>query len=300
MAGATLSAALAVSPAAIEAGCHADRRRCRVKVVPFGLVLAPGARLEQLSIELSGSTVYEFRTDVSNPPAVGYIPELPAAGFAAVCKSSYVATVRAKDTADPALQPIGESAPFVCPAPSACPPAPAEGCVTAARARLDVSEAKPGREKLAVSLSRLSEETETADFGDPVAGDTLYDLCVYDGSNGLAAALSVERAGALCGAATKPCWKPRRGGGFAYRDPDGSADGTLEIALVAGPKGQLKLWAANQAKRGRTALPLGTAAALANEVNAVVQLHASGAACFSAALATVKKADGIRFKATTP
>jgi hypothetical protein len=272
-----------------------------VKVDSFDLGLAPGAALEQLEIQLNGSTVYDFRTDVSNPPGVFYAPSLPAAGFAAVCKASYVARVRAKDSADPALQLVGESAPFTCPAPAACAPAPADGCIAAAKARLDVNEAKPGKEKLALSLAALSEETAPEDFGDPVAGDTLYDLCVYDGSDALAASLSVERAGALCGAAQTPCWKVRKGaGGFAYKDPDAAADGAVKIALVAGTNGQLKLWAKNQATRGRTALPLGIAAELANETSALVQLHARGAACWSAALSTVKKADGVRFKARTP
>ena len=56
-----------------------------------------------------------------------------------------------------------------------------------------MNEAKPGKEKLSLSLSRLGQETEPADFGDPVSGSTLYDLCVYDGSGALAAALSVVR-----------------------------------------------------------------------------------------------------------
>jgi hypothetical protein len=48
------------------------------------------------------------------------------------------------------------------------------------------------------------------------------------------------------------------------------------------------------------ALPTGIAAALGTSPSATLQLHASGAGCYSAVLGTVKKADGTRFQAKTP
>jgi hypothetical protein len=279
-----------------------ERRSCRVRVDPFSISIGPGQRLEQIEIQVNGSTVYDFRTDVSNPPAGSYAPKLPSAGFAARCKAGYVATVRAKDTGDAALQTIGESAPFVCPTNAACAPVPSDACIGAAKARFDVSEAKPGKERLTVSLSALSEQTDPADFGDPVAGDTLYDLCVYDGTGALAGSLSVERAGALCGPAQAPCWKARKKGRLDYKDPDGASEGVSKIGFVPGAagKGRITLSASNHEKKGRIALPVGIAGELANETSAIVQLHARGAACFSAELGTVKKADGVQFKARAP
>jgi hypothetical protein len=76
----------------------------------------------------------------------------------------------------------------------------------------------------------------------------------------------------------------------------------VKLGLVPGPagKGKLTLSASNQSMKGRTALPVGVAGELANETSATVQLHARGAACFSAELGTVKKADGTKFKARAP
>ncbi len=112
----------------------------------------------------------------------------------------------------------------------------------------------------------------------------------------------MERAGALCGRAQAPCWKASKKGRLSYADPDGASDGVVKIGLVPGAagKGKLTLRASNQAKKNRSALPLGIAGELANEASAVVQLHARGATCFSAELGTVKKADGSRFEARAP
>jgi len=75
-------------------------------------------------------------------------------------------------------------------------------------------------------------------------------------------------------------------------------------ALVAGSgaagKGQWKLQAANAENNGQVAAPRGISAALEGAPRARVQLVASDGACFDAVLGTVKKADGVLFKATAP
>lgn len=182
---------------------------------------------------------------------------------------------------------------------SACAPAPADGCHVAAKAKLSVVEKKAGKEKLSVALKRVEAATGPADLGDPVSGATRYDLCIYDAAGQLAGGLAVDRAGELCGAKQKPCWKAKGASGYAYKDPDASAGGVRKMKAVAGPegKGKLQLQAGNNAKRSQDALPTGIAAALEAASSATLQLVANDGACFEAALSAVKKNDAETFKA---
>ena len=74
----------------------------------------------------------------------------------------------------------------------------------------------------------------------------------------------------------------------------------LRLLLKAGDAGKSKAVAKakNNAGKGQTALPLGTAAALAGSSGATVQLFGSDAArCLSVTLGTVVQDTGTRFKA---
>ena len=183
----------------------------------------------------------------------------------------------------------------------ACAPAPVAGCLVAAKASLSISEKKTGNEKLKAKLGGFEGATGQGDLGDPLAGATRYHLCVYDEGGALAAELSVDRAGQTCGPKQKPCWKDKGGKGWLYQDPATEASGTKKLVLGSGPIGKGKaLWqAANKAKKGQAAMPTGIAAALAGADSATLQLVTSDAACFEAGL-TVKKADGVLFKAKAP
>jgi hypothetical protein len=132
-----------------------------------------------------------------------------------------------------------------------------------------------------------------------VAGGTRYDVCLYDASDALVAALAVDRAGALCG--RKPCWKARRAG-FTYADPSASASGVAKLVARAGAagKGKLTAQARNRMAKGQTALQTGLAAALADDAAATAQVKASDGACFELRNAGVSKAGPGLFQASLP
>jgi hypothetical protein len=179
---------------------------------------------------------------------------------------------------------------------------PPEPCRTAAKAKLKIIEKKPGKKKLALKLKGMSDATTQADFGDPVGGSTIYDVCLYDGSGASLVRLTVDRAGDTCGSAGKPCWKPKGTKGFAYKDPDAAASGVRKLASSAGPagKGKLSVSAGNKESRGQTALPYGIARRLVGETSVFAQVAASDGLCWEATLGTVKKADGCSSRRRRP
>lgn len=183
--------------------------------------------------------------------------------------------------------------------PSLCAASPRTSCLVARKAALSIVEKKPGKERLKATLAGLTAATTLADLGDPVAGSTRYDLCLYDATPALVAELSVDRAAQRCGRRQKPCWKFKGKRGYAYKDPDASADGVRKLAASAGPegKGKLTVAAANNDKQGQRAMPTGIAASLRDASSATAQLVVSGGRCFEAMLSDVKRADGLRFKA---
>ncbi len=182
-----------------------------------------------------------------------------------------------------------------------CPDAPLPGCVVAAKAKLGIREGKPGAEKWKVKLSGFDQQTTQGDFGDPVDGPTRFDFCLYDDADGFVGGAVVARGAATCGSRGKPCWKAKGDKGYGYGDPDASAVGVRKASVASGPagKGKIQVQAANNAKKGQTALPTGIAAGLAGSDAVTVQLGVSDGLCFEAALA-VDWADATRVDASTP
>jgi cysteine-rich repeat protein len=185
---------------------------------------------------------------------------------------------------------------------SACPAAPSTGCIAAGKASLSIQEKKAGKERLAAKLQGLASATAQTDFGDPLAGATRYDLCVYDPSGALVGSLGVDRAGDSCGPRARPCWKDKGGKGWSYKDALASAGGVRKLSATSGPagKGKLQLQAGNDAAKGQSALPTGLAAALQGASSATLQVLTSDALCFEASFSAVRKADGVGFQAKTP
>jgi cysteine-rich repeat protein len=183
---------------------------------------------------------------------------------------------------------------------SACPAAPDPACLNAGKASLSVLEKKPGKEKLKLALKKLAGDVPLADLGDPVAGTTRYDVCLYGGASQLVAELSVDRAAESCG--SKPCWKAAGGAGFKYKDAEAAASGVSKLSLKSGAagKGALSLQAGNRTDRGQSSLPTGIAAALQGALAATVQVHTDVPSCFQAELGTVKQAGPDRFQASAP
>lgn len=186
------------------------------------------------------------------------------------------------------------------PLPPSCASSPATDCIGAAKASLVSNEKSEGKEKLSLDLKGLDAWVELSDLGNPLSGTTLYRACVYDESDELVAAFTVDRAGEACGSGGKPCWKSA-GGGWKYADPDGAAHGVRKIVARGGPpgRGRVTVKAKNNAAKGQAALPTGIAAALGESETSKVRVHVSDGACFGATLAT-KNATGEAFKAKTP
>jgi hypothetical protein len=174
-----------------------------------------------------------------------------------------------------------------------CPPTPVAGCQdTFDPASLLLNDKK---EKLVAKWTK-GPPLDGTDFGNPATGATSYALCVYNGSNALVGTYVVDRAGEMCGA--DPCWKgvgkPPGIKGFKYKDKARDSDGIQLVLLKAGEDGKSKVVVKGQGAN----LPDGVAAALQDETSATIQLLGSDApVCLSAALTTVKEADGVKFKA---
>jgi cysteine-rich repeat protein len=245
---------------------------------------------------VTGST---FRIEVTRGSALGpRITEINAL-TESFCGNE---TVEGDEECDDGNQDDGDGCSAACLVEEGCPSAPDESCIAAAKASLSIQEKTAGKEKLAAKLQAFASATAQADFGDPVAGATRYDVCVYDAKGALVASLGVARAGQTCGPADKPCWKDARGKGWSYKDPDAAASGVRKLAAVGGPagKGKLQVQAGNNAAKGQTALPTGLAVALQGATAATLQVGASDAQCFRASLGTVVKADSVQFKAKAP
>lgn len=194
----------------------------------------------------------------------------------------------------------GDGCDAECRVEPVCDTAPPAPCRSAAKASLSIVEKSAGKEKLRAKLQGFGSATSQADLGDPVAGATRYDLCLYDGADQVVAELNVSRAGTSCG--SKPCWKARGTTGYGYKDPAAAADGVQKITAAGGAagKGKLQVQAGNKAKKGQTALPTGVTAALAGATSARLQVRTSDAECFEAVLGRVSKSDATEFKAKAP
>lgn len=249
----------------------------------------------------ANDAIYEISTGgdfIGAPPfATGFNVTLGSSMvFIAGCGDGILDSVT--EQCDDGNQLTGDGCSAAC-VPEPCPLPPALECVAAARASLSVKEHEPGKERLVAKLLALEESTSAADFGDPVAGATAHTLCLYDAAATLVTSLLVDRGGATCGPRSKPCWRARARKGYAYTDPVGAADGVRRIIATAGRagRGSLVVQAGNRTSRGQSALPRGIAAALQGSSSATVVASTTDGRCFLAALDTVKKADGRRFRA---
>jgi len=184
-----------------------------------------------------------------------------------------------------------------CQTVAICPFQADPSCVAADKGSLKIDEKKEGKEKLKASVEKLQEATTLADFGDPVSGMTLYEVCVYGEGATLVAPLRVDRGGDVCGAKAKPCWKAKKKGP-AYKDPDAASGGVKKITTKSGDagKGSVKADAGNNAKKGQMSLPTGVTDRLVGATQVTVQVRAD-AQCFSATLDEVKKNDAEQFQA---
>ena len=103
----------------INGGCYiANANNCKIHIDPFVINIndGGGARLQQFTLYANGKPIYDFRTDVSNPPGVDYSPSPVMLDFAAECGKKYVVNMIAKDTSDANPLNYGQTTEFTCPA----------------------------------------------------------------------------------------------------------------------------------------------------------------------------------------
>lgn len=180
--------------------------------------------------------------------------------------------------------------------PVACAVSPLPSCTGSAKAKLTISEKAAGKENLKFLASGIMNATAQSDWGNPVASDTSYALCVYNGSNVLAGAYEVSRGSDTCSSA--PCWMNFKTEGYAYADSTSAADGISKIQLAGGDAGKGKIMLLG--KNSTAHLPTGVTAALNGSASAIAQFITSDGGCYGGTLSTVKAADGSAFSASAP
>jgi hypothetical protein len=108
----------------VNGGCYLDTiTTCRLHIDNWQpIVTDPNTSLVGFRLEAyrsgapAGMILYDFRTDVSNPPGNSYLPSLAKKDFAAVCGTSYQLSLTAKDSGDLSFEEIGRTNAFSCPA----------------------------------------------------------------------------------------------------------------------------------------------------------------------------------------
>jgi len=101
----------------VNGGCYAQTGSvCRIHVDRWApITFASGERLLGFRLLASGKTLYDFRTDVSNPPSSPYLPSLVRRDFAAQCGVEYTLTLLVEDTGSGGLVTTGGTNAFSCP-----------------------------------------------------------------------------------------------------------------------------------------------------------------------------------------
>ena len=108
--------ALAVQSSPINAGCYiAAPGKCMIHVDPITIRVTSGQKLSSFKLLASGSPIYQFSTDISNPPAGNYSPSISAVDFAVTCGQSYVLALSARDSGDASFVQIGSTPSLTCP-----------------------------------------------------------------------------------------------------------------------------------------------------------------------------------------
>lgn len=107
---------LTVYASPINAGCYlATKSTCKIRVDPFTIASSGTPALFGFQLRANGSVIYDFRTDVSNPPFGNYSPSRVKLDFAASCGKTYVINLVARDLDDPAFYNLGQVVNVVCP-----------------------------------------------------------------------------------------------------------------------------------------------------------------------------------------
>lgn len=178
---------------------------------------------------------------------------------------------------------------------SLCGIAPDPLCLVAGKAQLQANEKKAGKEKLQLQWKKIAGPTDRAGFGNPVSGNTVVVMCIFNDAGALVGERIVDRGLQNCG--TKPCWKLTGKQGFQYADKTASAAGIAKIIFGGGAATKGK--AAAQGKNGKNmnSLPLGLAAALSGNATPTIQMVTNAGFCVGAKMTKVTKDAPALYKA---
>ncbi len=100
----------------INGGCYiAAPNVCKIHVDPFTINIQATSRLRQFTLYANNKPIYDFRTDVSNPPNAAYSPSLVAQDFAATCGMTYTVNIVGQDSLDANPLNLGVFRDVVCP-----------------------------------------------------------------------------------------------------------------------------------------------------------------------------------------
>lgn len=107
---------LQVFSSPINAACiQITPSECKLHFDPFTIQISPGARLEAFQLQANGKLLYDFRTDLSNPPLGSYTPSLVKLDYAATCGKTYTVNLLARDSGDSGFLNAGQAENIVCP-----------------------------------------------------------------------------------------------------------------------------------------------------------------------------------------
>ena len=171
-----------------------------------------------------------------------------------------------------------------------CLDPPAPSCVVARSGSLSVSSKKEGKEKLKLSLGKFETPVSQGMLGDPIFGNSRWDVCFYDSGDRLANWLIIDRAFGLCGPREDTCWSLLGSSGYRFKDPDARSMGVRSIVAKGGKAGggSIKLKAGNKAKKNQRRMPTGIDNALANDFQATIQVMVDDGECFEVTVGTLK------------
>ena len=102
---------------AVHGGCYiAGPNQCKIHVEPFKLSTNTSKTLVAFQVLANRSVIYDFRTDLSNPPATGdFMPSLVTQDFAATCGKPYTLNLYGRDSGDSQIYNLAQSGVFTCP-----------------------------------------------------------------------------------------------------------------------------------------------------------------------------------------
>lgn len=114
--GATAWAEPLVFASPINAGCvQLTPSVCKLHVDPFTIQTGSGQRLAAFQLRANGQLLYDFRTDVSNPPLGNYTASAVRLDFAATCGQTYTVNLLARDSGDASFLNAGQVENISCP-----------------------------------------------------------------------------------------------------------------------------------------------------------------------------------------